>query len=60
MQLLAAQNHSGGQKSRLALARAVFADADIVLLDGNPLKDLQALEQVVRVIQAGHVVTTHP
>jgi len=34
--------------------------ADIVLLDGNPLEDLQALEQVVRVIQAGHVVTTRP
>ena len=55
MQLLAAQNLSGGQKSRLALARAVFADADINLMSTNDLQTTSArwADVVTRALASG-------
>jgi len=34
-------NLSGGQKARISLARAVYADADIILMD-DPISALDA------------------
>jgi ABC-type taurine transport system ATPase subunit len=50
---------SGGQKQRVSIARAVYANADVVLLD-DPLSAVDAhvgqslFEQCIRYVAKGH------